>query len=593
MIDFILEQTSYSARVRKPLQKLIGPAALGVVALYLVGCGEPTAEGPEPSSQTQTSETTADGGGSTIRTQKQGKNGFASNDTVLRIGNGAEPDSLDPHKATGTWESTIIGDMIMGLLTEDIKGRAIAGSAESWDISPDGLIYTFVIREGLLWSDGVPVTAHDFVYSFQRILNPATASQYASLLYLIKNAQAVNEGDMDPEGVGVKAIDAGTLQITLENPAPFFLELLTHQTTAPVPMHKVEELGSAWIKDVNFVGNGAYKLAEWVPQSHVKIVKNDLFYDAEHVSIEEAIFIPTVDSSAALKMFRAGELDYNRGAPLQQIDWMKENLPDEFIVYPYMGLSYIQINTKIDQVQYPVVGPALANPRVRLALSMALEREAMTDRILRAGQTPAYAFVPPGINNHDRGERMSFEGVPIAQRVEMAKTILAEEGYGPDNPLSFEYKYREGVDGKRLAVAARAMWQRIGVKANLMKVEVKTHYSDMRVGKFAVADAGWIADYNDAQNFLYLLQTSTGEMNYGKYSNSVFDALMDEANQTLDLTKRASLMRQAEAIILKEQPLIPTYFASSQTLLQTYVKGWEPNVSHRHRTRYIYIDRSS
>lgn len=509
---------------------------------------------------------------------------LAQNDKLLTIGNGAEPDTLDPHKSTGTWESTIVGDMMMGLMTEDVYGKGIYGSAVSHEVSPDGLVYTFKIRDGLVWSDGVPVTAHDFVFSMRRILNPATASQYASLLYVIKNAEPINMGDMEGDGLGVRAIDDVTLEITLENPAPFFLELLTHQTTAPVPMHKVKELGESWVRAGNYVSNGAYTLKEWVPQGHVKLVKNELFYDAANVAIEEVVFIPTVDAAAALNMFRAGELDYNRGAPLQQIDWMKENIPDEFISHPYMGLSYIQLNTK---------KAPFDDPRVALALSMALEREVMTDKILRAGQTPAYAFVPPGVSNHEFGARMSFEELPLAERIQMAKDLLAEAGFDRNNPLTFEYKYREGIDGKRLAIVARAMWQRIGVKANLLKVEVKTHYADLRVGDFEVADAGWIADYNDSQNFLYLLQTSTGQMNYGKYSNPAFDALMDEANQTLDLDHRANLMHQAEAIILDEQPLIPTFFASSQSLVHTYVKGWEPNVSHRHRTRYIYIDRSS
>jgi oligopeptide transport system substrate-binding protein len=508
----------------------------------------------------------------------------AQNDKLLTIGNGAEPDTLDPHKSTGTWESTIVGDMLMGLMTEDIMGSAIYGSAVSHEVSPDGLVYTFKMRDGLVWSDGVSVTAHDFAFAMRRILNPATASQYASLLYVIKNAAPINMGKMEGEHLGVVALDDMTLEITLENPAPFFLELLTHQTTAPVPMHKVKELGSKWVRAGNYVSNGAYTLGEWVPQGHVRLVKNELFYDAANVAIEEVVFIPTIDAAAALNMFRAGELDYNRGAPLQQVDWMRENIPDEFISHPYMGLSYIQLNTLREPFD---------NPGIRLALSMVLEREIMTDKILRSGQKPAYSFVPPGINNHEFGEFMSFKGLPIAERIEMAKNLLAEAGYDRSNPLTFEYKYREGIDGKRLAVVTRAMWQRIGVKTNLLKVEVKTHYADLRVGNFDVADAGWIADYNDSQNFLYLLQTSTGQMNYGKYSNPTFDTLMDRANQTLDLKVRGNLMRQAEAIILAEQPLIPTFFASSSSLVHTYVKGWEPNVSHRHRTRYIYIDRSS
>ncbi len=510
---------------------------------------------------------------------------FAQDGRILQRGNGAEPDSLDPHHSTGTWESNILRDLIIGLYTEDVRGSAVPGSAVSHTVSEDGLVYTFQIREDMVWSDGVPVTAHDFVFAFRRILAPETAAQYASLIYSIKNAASVNNGSMEKEALGAKALDDKTLEVTLENPAPYFIELTTHQTMYPVPKHTIEEHGSAWVRSENMVGNGPYKLAEWRPQGHVHTVKNDLFYDAENIQIEEVFFYPTVDATAALKQFRAGELDLNSSIPLQQIDWLRENLPDETQLHPYMGVSYIAINTEREPFN---------DPRVRLALSLAIEREILTDKILRAGQVPAYAFVPDGVANYENGAKMPYAELSHPERLQKAKELLQEAGFDKYmNQLEFEYKYREGVDGKRLAVAARAMWQQIGVKTNLLHLEVKSHYNDLRTGDFEVGDAGWIADYNDGQNFLYLLQTSSGTMNYGRYSNDEFDSLMAEANATLDLVTRAGLMKQAEQLMLDEQPLIPTYYAVSQNLVHTYLKGWEPNVSDRHATRYMYIDRSS
>lgn len=505
-------------------------------------------------------------------------------DTVLHRGNGAEPDSLDPHRSTGTWESNILRDLIMGLYTEDVYGNAIPGSAVSHTVSDDGLVYTFALREGMVWSDGVPVTADDFVFALQRILDPKTAAQYASLIYVIKNAYGVNTGELPLEAVGARAIDDHRLEIILENPAPFFIELTTHQTMYPVPKHVIEKLGDAWVRAENMVGNGPYKLAEWVPQGHIRTVKNELFFDAANVQIDEVFFYPTVDATAALKQFRAGELDINSGLPLQQIDWLRENLPEETKLYPYMGVSYIAFNTE---------RAPFDDARVRMALSMAINRPILTDNILKAGQVPALSFVPPGISNHAFGAMVDFSDLSMDERIEKAKELLAEAGFDESNPLTFEYKFREGVDGKRLAVAVRSMWQQIGVNAQLLHLETKTHYNDLRTGDFLVGDAGWIADYNDAQNFLYLLQTSSGTMNYGRYSSDAFDALTDQAATTLDLVARAGLMKQAEQIMLDDQPLIPTYFAVSSNLVHTHVKGWEPNVTNRHATRYMYFDKTS
>ncbi|TNE38015.1 MAG: peptide ABC transporter substrate-binding protein [Alphaproteobacteria bacterium] len=509
---------------------------------------------------------------------------LAHSPTVLHKGNTSEPDTLDPNKATGTWESSILRDMIFGLYTEDELGNAVPGAAASYTTSDDGLIYTFKLRDDMVWSDGVPVTAHDFVYSLRRIMDPATASQYASLLYIIKGAYEVNTAQATGEAIAARAIDDKTLEITLTNPAPYFIEMTTHQTMYPIPAHVVEKHGKDWIRPDNVQVNGPYKLVEYVPQSYIRLVKNDLYFDADTLKIEEVYYYPTVDRTAALKQFRAGELDMNSRLPLQQIDWLFKYMKDETIIYPYMGLTYVIFNAEASPFD---------DVRVRNALSMAIEREVITSKIMVGGFQPAYSLVPPGINNFKFGAELPYKDMPRDERIAKAKALLAEAGYDESNPLNFTYKFREGVDGRRTAVAIRAMWQDIGVHADLLHEETKTLYDNLRTGNFTVGDAGWIADYNDGQNFLYLLQTSSGPMNYGRYSNAEFDGLMDQANKELDINKRADILYEAEKIIMRDQPLAPVYYETSRNLVHKYVKGWSPNVTDKHPTRFVWIEENS
>jgi oligopeptide transport system substrate-binding protein len=507
--------------------------------------------------------------------------------SVIRRSNAAEPDSIDPHKAQGTWENNIIGDMLIGLMTLDAKANRINGAAESYTITPDGLTYTFKIRKDMNWSDGVPVTAGDFVYAFQRILNPKTAAPYASIIYPILNARVVNEGKLPVGAVGARAIDAKTLEIKLEQPTPFFLELLTHYTTYPVPKHQVEKLGDVWIKPGNYVANGPYKLAEWVPNSYIKLLKNKSFYGAASVQTDEIDYLPISDSSIVLKRFQAGEINTTNDFPTRQYRDMKAGkvdavLPAEAHAVPFVSTVYIQFNTQIKPFD---------DPRVRRALSLAIDRSIITDKVLGAGQVPAYAFIPPGMANYGAGgPQLDFKDWPMAKRRAEAVALLKQAGYRPDHPLSFTFRYRDTVDIRRISIAYQGMWAAIGVKAALLNLEVKVLYTALRTQDFEVSDAGWVADYNDPQNFLFLLQSSSGQMNYGKYANPKFDSLMDEASRTLDLAKRAGLLRAAEQIELDEEPLVPVYFNVSRSLVSHKVHGWQDNVLDWHRSRFLSID---
>ena len=500
----------------------------------------------------------------------------------LRIANSGEPDTLDPHHVSGVWENRIIGDMFMGLATEAADGSVIPGAAERWQVSDDGTVYTFTLRDHT-WSDGTPVTADDFVFALRRILDPAAAAEYASLLYTIKNAKPLNEGALEGmDQLGVRALDAKTLEVTLESPTPYFIEQLTHYTAFPLPRHKVEEVGADWVKPGNIVGNGPYTVVEWLPNTHVKAEKNAAFYDAANVSIDTVYFFPSEERNAATKQFRAGEIDIQYDFASEQIDWLKENMPDETRIFPWLGVYYYAINVR---------NPPFDDPALRQALALAIDREAITDKVLRTGELPAYSFVPPGTGNYGEPAFVSWKSTPYAERLRQAKALIAEAGFGPDNPLRLQLRYNTSENHKKIAVAVAAMWKQVGVQTELFNSEVKVHYNDVQEGNFEVARAGWIADYNDAHNFLYLMDSSTGVLNYAGYASGAFDRLMAEASLTADLEARADLLRQAEAIALADMPNIPIYYYVSKNLVAQHVEGWVDNTKDIHRTRWLSVSR--
>lgn len=499
---------------------------------------------------------------------------------TLRVANFGEPTTLDPHGIAGVWENRITGDMFMGLVTEAADLKAIPGAAESWTISEDGTVYTFKLRDAT-WSDGVPVTADDFVFSLRRILSPEQAARYASLLYPIKNAEAINSGkEKDYSKLGVRAIDPKTLEITLEQSTPYFLGQLVHYTAFPLPKHVVEKFGKDWIKPGNMVSNGAFMLSEYVPNDHVKLVKNPKFYDAANVKLDAVVFYPTEERNEMLKRFRAKEIDLATDFDSGQIDFLKKELPNETKIAPYLGTYYYPIND--------AKGPT-ADIRVRKALSYAMDRETITDKVMKTGEIPAYTMVPPGIPTYPGKPDVPWAKIPYAQRLDEAKKLMTEAGYGPGKPLKLELKYNTSEAHKRIAVALQQMWKAIGVEVELVNSDVKTHYKFLEENDFQVARAGWIADYNDAQNFLFLFETRSGKQNYSRYSNKTYDDAMIEASKTTDLAKRAAIMVKAEQVLLDDFGTLPIYTYVSKNLVQTNVVGVEPNVQDIHRSRWISL----
>jgi oligopeptide transport system substrate-binding protein len=496
--------------------------------------------------------------------------------TTLRSANMGEPASLDPHFISGVWENRITGDLFLGLTTESAEGKVIPGAAEKWSISPDGKTYTFTIRDHK-WSDGQPVTAGDFDYALHRILAPETPAKYASLLYPILNAEKFKKGET--KELGVRAVDAKTLQITLANPTPFFLALLTHYTAFPVPKHVVEKFGKDWVKPGNFVSNGAYVMTEWQANDHIKAIKNANFYDAANVKIDNILWYPGEDRAAAARRFRAGEIDMATDFASDQLDQLRRDLPKETRISPYLGIYYYAFNTQKKPFD---------DKRVRQALSMAIDRSVITDLVLKSGELPGWSFVPPGTDNYTAEPAyVSFKNMTQADRDKRAKELMTQAGFTTDKPLKLTIAYNTSENHKLIAIAIQSMWKAVGVQAELFNTEVAVHYNNMQQGNFDVGRAGWIADYNDPQNFLYLMQTSTGPINYAHYSNADYDKLMDEAARTTDLEVRADLMKKAEAIAMEELPNIPIYYYVSKNLVSSKLNGWVANTKDIHRTRWM------
>lgn len=498
---------------------------------------------------------------------------------VFNRGNGFEPKSLDPAYIDAMWEANIVGDMLIGLTTEDPAGKPIPGAATSWDVSPDGLTWTFHLRDHL-WSDGTPVTSHDFAYAWRRLLNPKSASQYAYNMWIVKNAHAISDGKMPPSALGIETPDDKTLVVHLEHPASYLPELLDHHTAYPVPQHVVEKYGNAWALPGKYVSNGAYIVTEWQPNDHITLVKNDKFYDAAHVQIDTVHYYPTTDSQAALKRYRAGELDAQNPFPVLEIGWLKRNIPDQIKSVPYLATSYMvmNLNHKIFQ-----------DIRLREALNLAVDRESITGKINRVGETPAYSILPPGVANYPGTAHLAFKDMPFAERIKKAQALMKEMGYGPNHHLSFTYTTTTQPDSKRTAAALQAMFAHIYIDLVINPVDGQVLFQNLPAHNFELAGLSWIADFNDATNFLDLLRSDGGN-NYGSYKNPAYDALLNKAQQMVDLKARGAVLNQAEQMALNDYAWIPVNFAVTKDIVKPYVKGWVANVKNMNRTRWLSIE---
>lgn len=502
---------------------------------------------------------------------------------VLNRGNSGDPETLDPQKTSTVYEAHILRDLFEGLVIHSATAKILPGTAESWTSSADGLTWTFKLRADAKWSDGSPFTADDVVYSYQRMMDPATGSQYANLLFVIKNAEELNKGKVKPEEIGVKAIDPRTVQFTLTGPTPYFLEMLAHQSSFPVKKSVIDKFGKDWIKPENMVSNGPFKLVENVPHDHITLVKNPQHWDAKSVKLDKVNYIPTEDRSAALRRFQAGEIHMNDDIPTDQIKFLRANLKDEFRVAPYLGTYYFPFNTK---------KAPFDDARIRQALSLVVDREFLAEEIWGGTMLPGYSLVPPNTGSYGEPSWWPYKDMSPAAREDKAKELLKAAGYGPGlKPLKLEIRYNTSENHKKTSVALADMWKPLNVEVSLVNTDVKTHYAYLREHQpFDVARAGWIGDYNDPQNFLFLLQTITKSLNYAQYSNPEYDALMDKAAAEADSAKRIGYLKAAEKIAMRDEPYLILMTYSSKNLVSKKVKGWETNTLDYHPSRYLSVE---
>ena len=550
----------------KTLFRSLAPALVIVAASLLVSCGN-------------------DANQSVTDNSPSGPIGGSSGDEladrqVLHKGNGAEPQTLDPHRAEGVPSSNILRDLFEGLIAEAPDGTLIPGMARRWDISADGKTYTFRLREEARWSNGDPVTAEDFVYGFRRSVDPKTLSQYSSILYPIKNAEEIVTGMQPAEVLGVTAPDHLTLVIELHVPAPYLLGLLTHSTTYPVHRASVEEFGNRFVRPGNLVSNGAYKLDEWVVQSRIKLVRNDYYWDDANTIIDEVYVYSIENSDAELKRYRASELDITEALPYQQLTWIRENLGEELIISPYLGSYFFGFN-----VTQP---PFRDNVKLRTALAMAIDRDIITQRITGAGEIAAYGWVPP-VRNY-QGQRPEWSGWTQEERNDEARRLFLEAGYSTANPLEVEILYNTSENHKRVSIAIASMWKQVlGVKTSLVNQEWKVFLETRKHRETTeVFRSGWIGDYNDAFSFAQYMH-SANELSGAGYHSPAYDSLVDRATLEFDPVKRAELMQEAERVLMEDMPIIPIYFYVSKHLVKPWIGGFDSNIMDHHYSKHLYI----
>jgi oligopeptide transport system substrate-binding protein len=495
-------------------------------------------------------------------------------ETVLNRGNGAEPDTLDPAQAGTTMEANILGDLMVGLTTLDAAAKPIPGVAERWETSPDGLTWTFHLRQAR-WSDGTAVTAKDFVAAWHRLLEPKTAAQAAQNLWIVKNARGLSTGRMPADALGIGAPDPKTVTVTLEHPAPYLPELLTQPAALPLPPAMLKN----GVRTNAYISDGPYLLKSWAPNDHVTLVKNPRFYDAAAVKIDTVNYFPTADSQAALRRFRAGELDMQTPLPNAQIPWLKQTMPANLHILPSLALVYVAINLR---------DPALKDSKVRRALNLVYDREAVTQKVLKLGERPAYAYVPPNMAGYAGGPQLDFKLQPYAARLAEARRLMQDAGFGPFNKLTLNYATPGTPDGRRLAAVFQAMARQIYVDLRITAQDYAILLRDLRRGQYQLGYTSWLADFDDASNFLDLLRASSPG-NYAGYRNVRFDATLDAAEREPDAEKHATLLKQAEAIAQKDMPWLPIRFASQTELVASRVGGYVPNAADFNRSRWLWI----
>lgn len=482
--------------------------------------------------------------------------------------------------AFGKLDLIAVGDCLEGLVAEDAKGDAIPGQAASWTISPDGLVYTFTLREGIFWADGEPVVAADFLANFQWLLDPVNAVQFAYLQFPIRNASAIAAGTMSMDQLGVKVLDDRKLEITLERPTPYFLQALTHSTAYPLPSTKLAANGADWLVPENIVCNGPFSIVEQ-DGKRVRSVRSETYYDRAKVAVDEVTYQIIGDVAEGLARFKAGEIDIFYNLPASANDWINEHAPAQSNLVPSLGVTYYAIN---------IEKPPFDNPAVRSALSMALDRRAIDPQGTSSADFTAYGLVPKGTANYAdiTPYQPEWAAWPYERRVAAAAAMMAELGYTPENPLTLQIRYgtNPSQSQQRIARNIASMWSRIGAKAELLGTDPTEHFAALRTGDFDIGPSTWILDYSDPYNVLEILSAES-EFNVGRYNNPAYEQLLADAAIELDLEKRAALLASAERLVLDDVAVIPLNWVMVRNLVSDNVAGIVDNAKNVHRTRWL------
>jgi len=457
-----------------------------------------------------------------------------------------------------------------GLTAVGPDGSAVPAAAESWTVSPDGLEYRFALREGLRWSNGDALKASDFVTGMRRLVDPKTASPYAQFIDPVLNAGAITRGEKKPDELGVSAPDDRTVLIRLESPAPYLLGLLAQPGTFPVHGPSLAANGTEYARPGKLVSNGPFVLDDWVMGSHVLVRRNPHYWNDRATKLERVKFVHISDAGTELRQYRAGQLDFTFVVPAQQFPWIKQNLAQELHVAPQLSVYYYGFN-----LTQP---PFKDNPKLRRALSLAIDRDKLTTAVTGVGEAPAYGWVPRGVWNYTP-QQFDYANTPYAERLAEARRLYAEAGYSAEKPLRIELRYNSGDTHNRLAVAIAAMWQEgLGVETQLYAEEFRALLQSIQARQDTqVFRSSWVGDFNDAYTFAQLLKTGFG-INLTGYSNPRYDALLADAVRQADPARRRALLEEAERLMLADHPVLPLYFYVNKHLEKPWVQGWTDNV---------------
>jgi oligopeptide transport system substrate-binding protein len=504
---------------------------------------------------------------------------------IWKVGNGSEPQDLDPQTVTGVPEHKIIMGLFEGLATEDPKDlHPVPGLAESWDISEDGKVYTFHLRPNLKWSNGDPIIASEIVESYKRMLSPKLAAEYAYLIYnFVAGAKDYYEGKVtDFAQVGFKAPDERTLQVTLRNKTPYLMKIIaSHISWSPVPVKVITHFGpldqkrTAWTRAGNLVGSGPFILKEWSPHQRIVVARNPHYWDAKTVKLDEIHFLPTEDLSTDERNFRTGQVHMTYVLPAAKIDTYRKNNPESLRIDPWLGIYYYRCN---------VARPPLNDKRVRKALALAIDRESLVKNVTRGGEKPAYAVSYPG--TADYFPRAKLEGT-----IEDAKRLLAEAGFPDGKGMpTIELLYNTQENHRAIAETIQQMWRnKLGVNIQLLNQEWKVYLDMQHTENFTLQRAGWIADYVDPHVFLEIWETSNGNNNTN-WSNAEYDRLLQSALAAKNEDERYELYQKMDAILVDELPIIPIYYYTSVRTLSPKVKGFYPTLLDNHPYKYVYLE---